>query len=85
MSKRAPTLGDRLRSLREKKNLSQYDVATAAGIRPESLSRLETGKSQTATLASLHKLAPVLGCTIDDIIGNLAPATVAKKKRGKNA
>lgn len=81
MTKRAVvTLGDRLRKARMDKNMSQYDVAKAAGVRPEVISRLETGKSP-GSLTSLHKIAPVLGLTIDELTVDTQPGI--KPARGK--
>lgn len=68
MTKRAViTLGDRLKSARIKLKKSQLEVAVAAGIRPEVVSRLENGRTN-ASLATLHKVAPVLGLTIEDLV-----------------
>lgn len=67
MGKRVVTLGDRVRSQREKLGLTQYQVAVRAGVRPEGISRIETGKSP-ASLVSLHKIAPVLGMSIDELL-----------------
>ncbi|HEY3493811.1 MAG TPA: helix-turn-helix transcriptional regulator [Polyangiaceae bacterium] len=70
MTKRAiVTVGDKLRKARLDKNLSQYDVAQAAGVRPEVVCRIETGKSRGA-LASLYKIAPVVGLTLDELVGD---------------
>jgi transcriptional regulator with XRE-family HTH domain len=83
MSKRAVvTLGDKVRAARTQKNLSQLELAQKAGVRPEVVSRIETGKSP-GSLGSLYKLAPHLGLTIDE----LAPQTptAAVKKTAKKA
>ncbi len=78
MTKRAiVTIGDRLRAKRLALKKSQYEVAVLAGLRPEVISRLETGKS-SASLASLHKLAPVLGFSIDELMKD--QQTVSKPK-----
>lgn len=69
------TLGDRLRNAREKLGKSQWDVATEAGLRPETLSRLENGSS--AGLSSLHKLAPVLGLDVMRLVSS------REKEKGK--
>lgn len=70
--KKLPTLADRLVHARKRKGLTQFEVAAQAGIRPEVLNRIERGKSNGALL-SLHKLAPVLGMSIDELVG-LTPA-----------
>lgn len=75
------TVGDRVRAARNAKALSQLDLAQAAGLRPEVVSRLERGAS-AASLASLHKLAPILGVTLDELLNGkppAAPAPVASK------
>lgn len=61
------TIGDKLRAAREKLEKTQYEIAVASGLRPEVISRLENNKT-AATLASLHKLAPVLGFSIDELV-----------------
>ena len=83
------TLGDELRSARKKLGKTQYEIAVEAGLRPEVVSRLETGKSR-ASLLSLHKLCPILGLSLDTLTaahkldGSPAPLppSPAKKKKG---
>lgn len=85
MTKRAVvTIGDRLRAKRLALNKSQYEVAVEAGLRPEVISRLENGRNK-ASLVSLHKLAPVLGFSIDEIIKDdgAVKTTTAKAVKGK--
>lgn len=73
MTKRAPvTLGDKLKKARTAKNLSQYDVAKLAGVRPEVVNRIENGRS-AGSLASLHRIAPVLGLSIDELVADMKP------------
>lgn len=80
MTKRAPVnIGDRVRAKRLAKNMSQYQVAQLAGIRPETMSKLETGKS-ASSLVTLHKVAPVLDTTIDEL---MADESAAKPKPTK--
>mgnify|MGYP001618312600 CR=1 FL=1 len=79
------TIGDRVKTARLKLKKSQYELAVEAGMRPECLSRIETGKSP-GSLATLHKLCPVLGLTIDELTGktdSLAAPTTATKKGKK--
>lgn len=81
MTKRAlVTLGDKLRAKRLALKKSQYEVAVEAGLRPEVISRLENNKSP-GSLVSLHKLAPVLGLTIEE----LANLSQPPKPKGKTA
>ena len=62
------TLSDRVRHLRQKANLTQFALAQLAGVRPEIVSRLETGKTRGA-LTSLSALARALGTTVEALIG----------------
>lgn len=87
MSKRSVvTLGDKVRSARKAKNLSQLELAQKAGVRPEVVSRIETGRSP-ASLGSLFKIAPIIDVTVDELSKlseNFQPVdkTVKKKKKG---
>lgn len=60
------TLGDQVRAARVRKKLSQLELAQRAGVRPEVVSRIETGKSP-GSLGSLYKIAPHLDLTIDEL------------------
>lgn len=71
------TVGDRMRAKRLQLKLSQLEVANLAKVRPETVNRIETGRSP-ASLASLHKIAPVLGTTVD---GLLQDDSQPKKKK----
>ena len=73
------TIGDRLKAKRLALKKSQYEVAVEAGLRPEVISRLENNRSN-ASLASLHKLAPVLGFSIDELVKD---QTSVKQQKGK--
>lgn len=81
MARKAPviTIGDRLKNLRTKQELTQLELAIKCGLRPEVISKLENNRGN-ASLASLHKLAPALGTTIDELV-NISP--VAQTKKGK--
>ncbi len=56
-----PTLGDRLRALRESEGWSLREVATKAGINHGYLSQLERGDVSQPGPAMLHKLAEGYG------------------------
>ncbi len=78
MRKPAITLADRARHLRIKLDLTQLELAKKSGVTPETISRLERGKSQGA-VASLGAIARALGTTVDSLIGK-APV-VGKSER----
>ncbi len=52
----------RIKELREAQGLSQVELARLAGIRPATLSRIETGKTTGIDFDTLEKLAKALGC-----------------------
>jgi transcriptional regulator with XRE-family HTH domain len=55
------TLSLKLKEYRERKGLSQAQLAEAVGVRQATISGLETGKSRRIELDLLEKLARVLG------------------------
>lgn len=59
---------NRIRALREEKDLRQSDVAEATGIGQRTLSNYETGKSNPDSFA-LIKLADYFGVSIDYLVG----------------
>lgn len=82
MSKpRVATIGDKVRAARTKLGWSQYELAQQAGVRPEVISRIETGKSG-ASLASLHKICPKLGLSLDDLTSDPAQSGAKSKRKG---
>lgn len=60
--------GQRLRLLREGKDLSVADAATAAGMAYSAYARLERGEREPS-LSTLLRLAEALGCTPNDLLG----------------
>ena len=57
-------MGDRIRELREDKNMDVFTLAEQAGIQLNTLKRIETGKF-SADLDILSKIAQGLGMKID--------------------
>ena len=57
-------MGDRIRELREDKNMDVFTLAEQAGIQPNTLKRIEAGKF-SADLDILSKIAQGLGMKID--------------------
>ncbi|MFE0749903.1 helix-turn-helix domain-containing protein [Gordonia sp. NPDC058843] len=58
-------LGSRLRELRGDRSLG--DVALGAGISPETLRKIETGRMPTPAFATIAALARALGASLDDL------------------
>lgn len=63
-----PSLGERIRELRGKL-YTQRELAERAGISVDLIRKLEQGTRNTATVASLHKLARALDVTLADLVG----------------
>ncbi len=59
---------NRIRSLREDRDLRQSDVASATGIDQRTLSNYETGKTNPDSFAII-KLAEFFGVTCDYLLG----------------
>lgn len=55
-------------ALREDKGVTQFEVAVATGIQPQSLSAYEHGRN-VPTLAKLQKLADYYGVSLDALTG----------------
>ena len=63
------TLGQRLVSIREKRGLSQVEVAKLTGLKVQNISRLETETRKHVRSDTLFRLALVLECSADELIG----------------
>lgn len=61
-------LAENLRVHRARRRLSQEQLANAAGIAKLTLWNIENGKT-VPTLETVAKLADVLGCSIDELLG----------------
>jgi transcriptional regulator with XRE-family HTH domain len=63
------SMGARIRALREAKNLTQADLAMAAGVTKAAISAWETGYSANIKLATLLRVLDVLGASkVEDLI-----------------
>lgn len=54
-------LGDRIRDLRMARGLKAYELARMIGIKPPSLSLIETGQTRTLKASTVLRLAEVFG------------------------
>lgn len=61
-----PGLGKAIRQLRERREMTQEDLAEAAGITVRTLSQLETGNSNP-TWATIGDIARALGVSIAEV------------------
>lgn len=74
-----------LKKLREAKGLSGAQLASIVGTTRGTITRWENGSRSPRDDATLRALARVLGCTIDDLIGNPIPAPARKRGTGARA
>lgn len=72
------TLGDRITALRKQKNLSQTDLAKAADVSREALSKYERNEIAPSVHVAAQ-MAETLGVTLDYLIGNTHELAVDKQ------
>lgn len=68
---RAPAIGERIRELRNGL-MTQTDLAAAADVSPDLIRKLEQSRRNTASLASLHRIARALDVDLADLLGRQA-------------
>ena len=61
-------IGDRLRELREARNISMRALATKSGLSANALSMIERGRA-SPSVSTLYKLADALGVSITSFFG----------------
>jgi len=75
------SVSERLKRLRQEKNLSVADLAERAGVSKPYIWQIECGRRQNPSGDKLQKLASALGVTIADLIG--APAGIPEEALGE--
>ncbi len=77
-------MGERLRELREKANLTQEGLAHRAGVSSAAIFRIEQGRPSDPKLSTLVALARALGVTVgrlaDELVREGAPKSKGKTK-----
>lgn len=63
------TLGQRMKTLREKRGLGLRELARIAGVHHPTLSQLERGVIADVTTGTAKKIARALGVSVDYLIG----------------
>ena len=71
----------RLKEWRERRFLTQQQLADAAGVAPATIVRIEQGQV-TPNFGTLRKLAAALAVTLDDLVPDSA-AFAASRRRGR--
>lgn len=73
-----PTVGDRVRDIREKRSMTQDKLAEAAGISKSFLSEIENDKSNVGAQILL-RIANALGASVDYLLQGAVRETVEKE------
>src|SRR5262245_50102690 len=68
----AMALGDRIKRLRERKRMTQAELAERVGVNQALISRLESKVTASTNTDVLRQLALTLGCTTDYLVGMYA-------------
>jgi transcriptional regulator with XRE-family HTH domain len=77
----APSVGGRLRALRQARGLSQEALSHVSGVSATVISRIERGAIAEPSLRTLRALARALGATLDELAGEGGPGP-ARSPRG---
>ena len=64
------TRGETMRMWREKRGLSQIELAELSGIHQVTISALEIGRNSGGNLDTIELLADALGLSIDEYVGH---------------
>lgn len=62
----AKLVGIKLKKLREKKGLKSFELAERAGITPQTISRIEQGRTDVS-FGNLRRILAAMGCTLKDL------------------
>lgn len=68
-----PTFAERLRELRTRSGISQYELARRSGLSSQAVNRLESGDREP-TWGTVKKLCKALGVTPNDFVAEDPPA-----------
>lgn len=66
--KKGKRMGNRIREIRESKDMSQEDLARAAGLPKETISLLESGSAKNIGSKTLLSIANALGVAVESFI-----------------
>lgn len=63
------SIGDRIRALREFRDITQEELSTRAGVSVDTIRKLEQGVRQSARISTLRALARALDAELDRLLG----------------
>jgi len=75
----ARQIGLRIRELREQRRLSNREVASRAGISPQSLSRIEHGHHDVV-FTTLRRILAAMGCRLQDLVTEPDPFVASESQ-----
>jgi putative transcriptional regulator len=61
------SIGNRIRSLREEKGISQQDLAALCNFEKANMRRIEAGRTNP-TIYTLHKISQALGINLSELV-----------------
>jgi len=67
------TLGEKLKSIRESRGISQNELSRRSGVRQALISEIESGIKQDTTGRALRSMARILGTSVDYLLGTFDP------------
>ena len=78
-------LGKTLQQARQAAGLTQQELCQRASLSYSTLAKIERGAIKAPSIFTIQSIAGVLGLTLNDLLGNVAPVTpVSTKKRSKS-
>ncbi len=66
------SIGDRVRELRERENMSQLTLSERIGVTKETVSRIETGRNNPS-MEALNRICDVFGLTLSEFFAPTDP------------
>jgi transcriptional regulator with XRE-family HTH domain len=76
-------MGTRIAKLRHMRKLSQQELAARVGVNQSFISKMEIGEQSSPNVATLKRLAQVLACTTDYLVGMYADDDEDSEKAAK--
>jgi transcriptional regulator with XRE-family HTH domain len=80
MDRTKKAMGERLEALRKRSGLTQSDLANASGVPIGTIRNFEQGR-RIPLFRVAARLAYIIGCTLDELAGDLGHSRPPKKKR----
>lgn len=66
-------VSDKLRELKERRGMTNHEIAVASNIPESTVTRILTGQTENPTFSNVADIVTALGGSVDEVIGNTAP------------